>query len=317
MRFIPSTPTAGQRNIIGRTSIFVVVVAVLALGALAVSTALAATPENEVAKLTASVPVEDANFGESVAISGDTAIAGAIFDGLAGSAYVFVRDGGAWPLQVKLTPSDLVTESDFGWSVAVDGDTAVIGAPSDGDGSAYVFVQSGGVWTEQAKLVPIEPAPEGQFGMSVSVSGDTAVVGGLFGEFVDPNFQNFGAAYVFVRSGGSWSQQDKVRAVGASFGVEFGISLAVSDDTLVVGAPSDGDGSAYVFVRSGGSWDLQEKLTASDPSEGDEFGCSVALDGDTAVVGAPADGIGKGAYVFVRSGVTWDQQDKLTPSVAV
>jgi hypothetical protein len=215
----------------------------------------------------------------------------------AGARYPVVIDP-TWSEQQKLTASDAAWNDDFGTSVALSGDTAVVGAPFDDDagsasGSAYVFVRSGTRWSQQQKLTASDAAPNDDFGLAVALSGDTAVVG------AENN-----SAYVFVRSGTRWSEQQKLTASDAAAGAGgfFGNSVAVSGDTAVVGAYADVDaggdsGAAYVFVRSGTRWSEQQKLTASDAAAGIRFGNSVAVSGDTAVVGAYAD---DSAYVFVR-----------------
>ena len=204
------------------------------------------------AKLTAADGAADDRFGSSVAVSGDMAIIGAVFDDDTGSAYVFVRAAdGTWSQQAKLTAPDGADADFFGSSVAVSGDTAVIGAWGDDDkgdwsGSAYVFVRAAdGTWSKQAKLTAADGAVWDTFGGSVSVCGDTAVIGG-----------SSSSAYIFIRStDGAWSQQAKLTA--ADF---FGYSVAVSGDTAVIGAYYDDDkgndsGSAYVFVRGAdGAW---------------------------------------------------------------
>jgi hypothetical protein len=244
-----------------------------------------------------------------VAISGDTALIGAygVFaDGVSGAAYVFVRSGSVWSQQQKLRPGEGGVW--FGWSAAISGDMAVVGSPFSGDagsnsGSAYVFVRSGGVWSRQ-KLTASDAATGDVFGYSVAISGDTAVVGSPGDS--DAGFSS-GSAYVFVRSGGLWSQQQKLTVAGLTTGDSFGWSVAVSGDAAVVGAhggPRAGasSGSAYVFARSGAVWSPQQKLTASDATPGDRFGYSVALSGDTAIIGAPNDTnpvfIAGSAYVY-------------------
>jgi hypothetical protein len=263
-------------------------------------------------------------FGYSVAVSGDTAVVGArLEDGngeASGSAYVFVRSGTTWTEQAKLAASDGAASDTFGDSVCVSGDTAVAGACGDddngsGSGSAYVFVRSSGVWTQEQKLTASDGAASDQFGISISVSGDTAAVGA---HRDDDNGDASGSAYVFVRSGTTWTQEQKLTASDAAGGDHFGVSVSVSGDTAVVGAAGSGSGSAYVFVRSGTTWIEEAKLTASDSAADDQFGCSVSVSGDTAVVGACGDednGTGSGsAYVFVRSGTTWTEQGKLRAS---
>jgi hypothetical protein len=277
-------------------------------------------------KLTASDAAPNDDFGLAVAVSGDTAVVGAIGDDDAGrdsgAAYVFVRSGTRWSQQQKLTASEAASNDLFGISVAVSGDTAVVGAYADDDaggdsGAAYVFVRSGTRWRQQQKLTASDAASSDLFGNSVAVSGDTAVVGARGDD--DAGGVNSGAAYVFVRSGTRWSQQQKLTASDAAPNDDFGLAVALSGDTAVVGAENN---SAYVFVRSGTRWSEQQKLTASDAAAGAGgfFGNSVAVSGDTAVVGAYADvdagGDSGAAYVFVRSGTRWSEQQKLTASDA-
>jgi uncharacterized repeat protein (TIGR01451 family) len=271
------------------------------------------------------------NVGHSVSVSGDTVVVGAIGDntlvgGDAGSVYVFVRSGTSWTEQQKLFASDAVASTGFGFSVSASGDTVVVGAVRDvppfGPGSAYVFVRSGTTWSQQQKLLASDGAQGDFFGQSVSVSGDTVVVGAYRDD--TPAGVDAGSAYVFVRSGTTWSEQQKLVASDGAQGDLFGNSVSISGDTVVVGAYGDDTpagsfaGSAYVFVRSGTSWTQQQKLLASDGAQNDHFGFSVSISGDTVVVGAdgddtPAGGDAGSAYVFVRSG-TWTQQQKLLAS---
>ena len=277
-------------------------------------------PYERLAKLTADDAAEIDNFGESVAISGDTAVVGARYDDDVGSAYAFVRADGAWTQQAKLVAADPAPHDNFGGSVAVSGDTAVVGASHDDDGgedsgSAHVFVRSGGVWTRQATLTADDAAADDTFGTSVAVSGDTAVVGALS----DDAGTWSGAAYAFVREGGAWTQRAKLVADDVT-SHDYFASVAVSGDTVVVGAPGAdaGDldtGAAYVFVREGGAWIQRAKLVADDAAREDIFGASVAVSGDTAVVGARYDDDAAqssgSAYVFERDGDAWTQRAKL------
>ncbi len=285
--------------------------------------------DSQMAKLLASDAAEGDHFGVSVAVSGDTAVVGASSDDQAGelydtgSAYIFTRTGTVWTQQAKLIASDAAEYDQFGFSVALSGDTAVVGAYRDDHGggtnagSVYVFVRTGTVWTQQAKLTASDAAAQDSFGYSVAMSGNTAVVGA----FADDDAGSAsGSAYVFVRSGTTWTQQAKLTASDAAANDQFGISVSVSGDTAVVGAP--GAGPAYVFVRSGTVWTQQAKLTASDARIGDQFGYSVAGAGETALVGAygdddPAGGLNAGsAYVFTRNGTKWTEQAKLIASDA-
>lgn len=230
--------------------------------------------------------------------------------------------------ETKFTADDVASLDGFGSSVALNGDTALVGAPmDDGTGSAYVFVRdSQGIWIQQAKLTAADAAVGDEFGISVALSGDTAIVGA---HMDDDAGGDCGSAYVFVRddqgtpdrSDDTWSQQAKLTANDAAAEDFFGTSVGLSGVTALVGAWGDNDagsdsGSAYVFVRFGTNWAHQAKLTASDAAMGDSFGTSVGLSGETALVGAPMnDGVGS-AYVFVRGGSSWSQEDKLTASDA-
>ncbi|MDC3988437.1 FG-GAP repeat protein [Polyangium jinanense] len=276
------------------------------------------------AKLVADDAAADDYFGHSVAISGDTALVGSYDDDNAGgtnagSVYVFVRSGTVWTQQAKLVANDAASADLFGTSVALSGDTALIGASLDDfvgntdQGSAYVFVRSGGVWSQQAKLVAGDA--NDRFGSSVALSGDTALVSAPR-DSVAGGGTAAGSVSVFVRSGTTWSEQSKLTASDPGASDFFGFSVALSGDTALVGAWSDDHaggvdaGSAYVFVRSGAVWSQETKLVA-DAAAGDHFGRSVALSGDTALVGSPdASGSGR-AYVFVRSGAEWSQQAKI------
>ena len=269
-------------------------------------------------------------FGWSVSVDGDTAVIGAHYDDdkdlKSGSAYVFTCSGGTWTQQNKLNANDGTAYDEFGWSVSVDGDTAVIGALNSDDdkgtesGSAYVFTRSNGTWSQQAKLNANDGAGHDWFGYSVSVDGDTAVIGARADD--DAGLYS-GSAYVFTRNDTIWTQQAKLTASDGSEGDCFGHSVSVDGDTVVIGAYDDDDkgshtGSAYVFTRSGGTWSQQAKLNANVQWSYDFFGYSVSVDGDTAVIGAysATDKFWKSgcAYVFTRSGTVWTQQDKLNAS---
>ena len=266
-------------------------------------------------------------LGQVVSLSGDTAVLGAPGDTPvgtgSGSAYVFVRSEGIWTQQAKLTANDAGPGDQFGWSAAISGDTIIIGAPSDtpmgtDSGSAYVFVRTDGVWTEQAKLTGSGLALfDGMFGWSVAIDGDTAAVGAL-GDV--SNGAGSGAAYVFTRTDGVWTEQAKLSATDAFTADNFGRSVALSGDTLAVGAPGKADkgadtGAAYIFARSDESWTQQAKLTASDASTTDSLGWSVSLNGDTMAAGAFGDaekGVDAGSvYVYKRVGTSWTEQANL------
>jgi hypothetical protein len=286
------------------------------------------------AELTASDGAANDHFGTAVAVSGDTALVGAAGDDVGanedqGSAYVFTRAGLVWTQQAKLTASDGAAFDGFGISVALSGDTALVGAggvdvgANLDQGAAYVFTRTGTVWTQQAKLTASDGASNDLFGRDggVALDGDTALVGARNDDVGTKADQ--GSAYVFTRAGAVWTQQAQLIASDGAAGDEFGVNLAVSGDTALVGARRDdvggkmNQGSAYVFTRAGAVWTQQAHLTASDGAAHDGFGDSVALSGDTALVGSPFNEVdGKtlqgSAYVFTRTGTAWTEQAQLT-----
>ncbi len=270
---------------------------------------------NQQAKLVAEDGAENDQFGYSVSVSGDTAVIGAYWDdGFTGSAYVFTRSGEAWNQQAKLIAEDGAADDYFGYSVSVDGDTAVIGAGNP-TGSAYVFIHSDEIWSQQAKLVAEDGVVWDQFGYSVSVSGDTAVIGAYGDDALT------GSAYVFIRSGKAWNQQAKLIAEDRAESDEFGTSVSVSGDTAMIGASGDDSatGSAYVFIRSGEVWSQQAKLVAEDGAEGDKFGVAVSVFGNTTMIGAHNDDSATGsAYVYGLSGtITVDSGEICTLAHAI
>ncbi len=278
------------------------------------------TTWSEQAHLFASDAAAYDNFGSSVAISGDTAVVGApgdsstIIEGRKeGSAYVYVRSGTTWSEQAHFFASNAVPFNFFGDSVAIVGDTAVVGVPGDDTaagesaGSAYIYVRGGTTWSEQAHLFASDAAAYDNFGSSVAISGETIVVGANRDSTAAG--METGSAYVYVRSGATWGEQARLFASDAAAYDHFGYSAAITGETIVVGARFDDTaagmdaGSAYVYVRSGTTWSEQAHLFASDTAAGDFFGISVAISGETIVVGAPRDDIAAGveagsAYVY-------------------
>jgi hypothetical protein len=249
------------------------------------------------------------------------------------------RPGNIWPVNFVGIPGCYETQKlqagdggtyyhYFGYSVAICGDIAVVGAPLDNAngadaGAVYVFRRDGVAWVEQAKLLASDAAPAGDyFGWSVDIDSDVIVVGA---DHDDPNGISSGAAYVFRFNGCGWTQQDKLVASDGSAEDFFGSRVAVSGNTIVVGAPSDdpngnSSGSAYVFRFNGLNWVEQQKLIASDGAAGDSFGSSVdvvrdAL-GGTILVGAPGNDANGAAYVFHYPllGSVWIQEAKLLAS---
>ena len=274
----------------------------------------------QIAKLTASDGVAGDLFGHSVAVDGDTAVVGAYEDeSEKGAAYVLAKDSsGAWSQVAKLTASDGEAGDIFGWSVAVDWDTVVVGARYDD--SAYVFTKPGTGWataTETAKLTASDAVVGDWFGQSVAVDGDTVVVGASEDD-------GSGSAYVFTKAADSvWTDATQTAKLTASDGDdfdEFGKSVAVDGDTAVAGAPNnDGYGSAYVFIRPAAGWDHPTQTAKLTPGATDDgaaglagtFGAAVAVDGGTVVVGASAYSGSQGrAYVFTKPSGGWEDAER-------
>ena len=212
----------------------------------------------EQAKITASDAAEGDWFGLSVSISGNYAIVGAFMDDdggdRSGSAYLFVRDGQNWTEQAKLTASDAAASDEFGFSVSISGDYAIVGSIFDDDdgersGSAYVYVRDGQNWPEQAILTANDAAGGDWFGSSVSIDGNYAIVGAIFD---DDGGTDVGSAYLFVRDGQNWTEQAKLTASDAAADDFFGGSVSISGDYAILGARENdagasNSGSAYVY----------------------------------------------------------------------
>jgi FG-GAP repeat/Prealbumin-like fold domain len=295
-------------------------------------------PFVQLAKLTNSSPLDYDGLGSSVAIAGDTIVVGAS-GGAAplryvhpGAAYVFVKPAAGWAnatQTARLAASDSSTYNHFGGSVAIAGDSIVVGAAGaltgivGRRGAAYVFVKPAGGWANGTETAKLTSEFGGRLGVSVAISGDTIVAGTSDG----------GAAYVFVKPAGGWTNGTQTARLTASDGPYdyFGLAVAVSGDTVVVGAPSktvsgnSQQGAVYVFVEPAGGWASgteTAKLTTSDGAAHDLLGPSVAISGDSIVAGAPfADISGNvdegAAYVFVKPAGGWasgTETAKLTAS---
>ncbi len=271
------------------------------------------------------------SFGRSVSINGDVAIIGAPNDGDAGfqsgSAYIHRFNGTNWVEEAKLTASDAAADDNFGRSVAISANVAVVGAPDDNDaaffaGSVYIFRFDGVGWIEEAKLTASDAGPIHQFGWSVATTATVALIG-AYGD--DHAGSLTGSAYVFRFSDGQWTEEAKLIASDAAQQDEFGISVSLSGNVAIVGASTDpfgpaNFGSAYIFRFDGNGWPQEAKLTASDAAAGDEYGWAVAIDSNVAVVGARhnADaGTSTGsAYVYRFNGANWPEEQKLLPADA-
>ncbi|MBL8857097.1 MAG: hypothetical protein JNL28_01150 [Planctomycetes bacterium] len=326
-------------------------------------------------------PPNSARLGPAVAVSGDTVVVGSYSEPSAcagvncipstvgtllssGAAYVFVRQGNGWALQAYLKASNPGQDDIFGSAIAISGDTLVIGAEREASaatgingnqldnsapqaGAAYVFVRVGGTWSQQAYLKASNTLTFTNFGRAVAISGDTIVIGahmersnatGVNGNQLDTSMLQSGAAYVFERTGSVWAQTAYLKASNTNAGDNFGDSVAVDADTIVVGARLEDSaatgvngngadnsltdsGAAYVFKRQGSVWSGPDYLKPSNPSDTSYFGDEVGISRDSIVIGSPfhpgaGGGFAGAAYVFVRSTGTWSEQGYLTPAIS-
>lgn len=279
-----------------------------------------------------------------------------------GAVYLFSRDASGWAQRHYVKASNTGSNDSFGVAMALSDRTLVVGTPYEdspakgvnGDqgngaggnqGAVYVFVESDDTWQQQAYLKPSNTDPVDLFGSSVAIDGDTLVVGAPFedsaasidGDQADNSAMNSGAAYVFTRTSGGWAQTAYLKAANVGAGDEFGSSVAIHGDTIVVGADKESSsatgvdglasddssansGAVYVFERDGSSFQQTAYLKASSSNPDAEFGSVIAFDGDTLAVGAdrtPSSNtlVEAGAVdVFERSGTTWRQAGRLDPS---
>lgn len=281
----------------------------------------------EEAKLYAPDGSEGDWFGHAVSISGDYAFISAVSDETSGkssgSIYVFKRDGTTWTQEQKiLVPiSNGNPAIDFGWSICIEGDYALVGAINDNDlgdssGSTYVFKYDGSTWNQEQKLLPADGKTWAYFGYCISIDGDYAIIGARADNYI-------GAAYIYKLEGATWTERQKLVPGDGATGDYFGKSVSMNGDYAIIGSTCDDDngedsGSAYIFKNDGSSWIQEAKIIASDGEPEEEFGWAVSINGDHAVIGVSSDdenGMNSGsAYIFKRDGLDWTEQTKLVPS---
>ena len=255
-------------------------------------------------------------FGFSVATSGTTTVVGAIGHAkYAGRAYVFDKTASGWKQVAELKGSDTAAADYFGWSVAVSGTTAVVGAygHSNKAGRAYVFTKTASGWKQAAELDGSDTVAGDQFGSAVSLSGTTAVVAATSAA------NSAGRVYVFTKTATGWNQTAELKGSDTAAGDHFGWSVAISGATAVVGAFHHANiaGRVYVFTKTATGWNQTAELKGSDTVAGAGFGISAAFSGATTVVGATGEqGTGR-AYIFTKTATSWKQAAELKGSDSI
>ncbi len=275
-------------------------------------------------------------LGWSVAMDDGIVVAGApghdpggVID--AGSVVVFRSSGLAWAEEARLVSPDVADSDEFGFSVAIDGDTLAVGARYAGQaggwpgpGAAYVFERRAGAWVATAKLVPPIGAIDDMFGFAVALDGDVLAVGAIGAEFAAE--RDAGAVFVYRRADGAWAPEATLRPQAPLEDALFGRALAIEGDRLVVGAPRQDvgpradAGAVYVFERDAAGWRNSAVLSSSDAENGDAFGITVGLSGDTIATGAALKTVGGhewagAAYVFDRGALGWTEAARLASPV--
>ncbi len=265
------------------------------------------------------------NYGISVDIDNGTIVVGVAFDdekndgrtsGASGSAYVYEKVLEDWTMKARLLPPGTADHQNFGWSVAIDRNIIIVGAPhwtGSGFGEAYLFGRLDGVWGSEAKQLPAtDNLTEDQFGWSVAISGDIAVVGARMDDDVDKGTTDSGSITVFDRSSGGWSNKGKLLASNGELNDRFGSDVATNGEAVIAGAPQNGSfnrGSFYSFSSSGSDWSESEVIeplkNPGNVSTIQQFGTSVALDGGSLIVGAPASDINNGSTTVFFPGAAF------------
>jgi hypothetical protein len=259
----------------------------------------------------------DDYLGASVVTNGTYIVAGAYGkNGNTGAVYVFGLSGGNWVQIQKLTPA--TAGEGFGFSLALDGSRLIVGAiyNNSARGAAYVYNLTGGTWVQQQKIVPADVAADDLFGSSIATNGTQIVVSSVGDD------ARRGSEYVYSFSGGNWTQQQKLLAGDGVADDNFGQSVAMSGNTMIVGAYGDDSyrGSAYVFTTTGTTWTQQQKITATNRIQNEGFGYSMSISGNNlAISGAGGDINGVtspgAAYIFSTTGSAYTQQQRFSGAV--
>lgn len=277
----------------------------------------------ETTKLTADDPGSNANVGNSVSLSGGTALVGARYDPAPngvkrGAAYIFEQTDAGWQQSIKLRAADGEKRDQFGTDVAIDGDTAVVGARfADETGAVYVFRRDGGGWTQTAKLTPNQDTIE-LFGSSVDIMGDRIITGSI-STTTDSTAPI--VAYIFEWNGSEWVIASSVSAGSSDYDYAQAFPVAIDADTAIVGASYDPEvngqesGAVYVFDRADGDWNQTTILAPEGGPRFARFGFDVELSGNSALIGAPFyrenesdEELTGAAYIFNHQSGSWAEQ---------
>lgn len=257
---------------------------------------------------------DGADFGQSIAVSGNWMIVGASGDNNdTGAAYLFRREETGWVLEGKLTASDGEEEDEFGRSVSLGPDLAAVGADkgNGGVGVVYLYRLAESGWEFEARLTPSEAGENAAFGRSVSLHGEVLAVG------ADNDLDNRGSAFVFEREETGWIERASLSAPDGQPGDRYGREVSIFGDWMVVASEGreSGKGVVFVYQREDGTWDLNETLRDPEGADGDNFGQDVSVHGDFALVGVDrADNDTGAAHVFRRTDSAWEYDGKLTAS---
>ncbi len=266
-------------------------------------------------------------FGNSVSIYGDTAIVGVPSKDASGAdsgkVYIYRLTNGTWNLEQPLIAPDAPGGDLFGQSVAIYGDTVIVGATlNDASGSnsgkAYIYTRTGSTWSLQQGLKAPDASANDNFGYSVAIYGDTVIVGAPFN---DASGSDSGKAYIYTRSGTTWSTTpyELVPSDAEIVGL-FGTSLSIYNDKAIIGAIGESGfnfkGKAYIFTFNGSNWVQTQELSVVGSETSVYFGYSVAIYGDTAIVGEPYRDTSGGqdsgkAYIYKFDGISWNLEEEL------
>ena len=265
-------------------------------------------------------------FGSSLAIEGDIAVFGAVVapdapdDPRTGVVYVFEKNGEQYQLRQTLTPSDASGSFQFGATVAIEGETIIVGDPGDesSEGAVFVFSRSGGVWSESAKLTATTPAPQSNFGSSVDIDNSTIVIGAQ--NDAEAGFQS-GAVYIATLVNGEWTVTQKLQSSQPHSEAHFGTSVSIQGNTLVVGAVDGRQDSltrsaAYVFILENGVWQESKILQADQPVADTAFGADVLIQDDQILIKSyaePGNPDGNNViHAFLRIADDWVSQGTIS-----